>query len=155
MWGAAERSGNAVVDLVPLAAIKLTDREKDYAVVGELARRMQRPEDQLRFSRSARDLLELARWHADLLAQARQQRPALAAIERDRDGLEEALDRERRELMRINETRLQGHERAAAAWAAAWTKLQREVDSMPLPAAHRVLCDRAATMLPFQPSAER
>ncbi len=155
MWGVAERSGSAVVDLVPLAAIKLTDREKDYAVVGELARRMQRPEDQLRFSRSARDLLELARVRPELLAPATQQRPALAAIERGRDALEEALDRERRELMRANEARLQGYERAAAPWAAAWTKVQREVDAMPLLAAHRVLCERAAPMLPGQPTKER
>jgi hypothetical protein len=155
MWGTAERSGVAVVDLVPLAAIKLTNREKDFAVVGELARRMPRPEDQLRFSRSARDLLELARLHPELLAQARQQRPELAAVERGRDALEEALDRERRELMRANEARLQRYERAAATWAAQWTKVQREVDSMALPTAHGVLCERAAPMLPFQPAEEQ
>lgn len=33
MWQAAATSGNVVVELVPLAAIKLTNREKDYAVV--------------------------------------------------------------------------------------------------------------------------
>src|SRR6185436_10598817 len=38
MWEEAEATGNVVVDVEPLAALKLTNREKDYAVVGELAR---------------------------------------------------------------------------------------------------------------------
>jgi hypothetical protein len=154
MWSAAERTGDPVVGLVPLAAIKLTNRERDYAVVGELARRMDRVEDQLRFSRSARDLLDLAREHPDLLARAAAQRPSLAAVPRGRDALEEALDRERRELMRANEARLARYAAAATAWAAAWTTVQREVDTLPLAAAHERLCARAASLLPFAPAAE-
>ena len=59
MWNSAERTGSAVVGIVPLARIKLTNRDKDYAVVGEIARLMRDPADQLRFSRSARDLIDL------------------------------------------------------------------------------------------------
>ena len=54
MWREAEQTGDPVVGLEPLAALKLTDREKDYAVVGELARRMTDPRSQLRWSRSSR-----------------------------------------------------------------------------------------------------
>jgi len=46
--------------------MKLTDRERDYAVIGELARIMPDPADQLRFSRSARDLIVLAEKHPEL-----------------------------------------------------------------------------------------
>jgi len=38
IWGEAESTGNEVIGLEPLAALKLTNRDKDYAVVGELAR---------------------------------------------------------------------------------------------------------------------
>jgi hypothetical protein len=46
IWGTAQASGTAVVGLEPLAALKLTNREKDYAVVGELARLMTDPRAQ-------------------------------------------------------------------------------------------------------------
>ncbi len=151
MWLAAERSQNDVVDVVPLAAIKLTNREKDYAVVGDLARLMHDPADQLRFSRSARDLLELAKLHPQLLQAATAERPALLAIPQGRDALEEALDRERRVLMRTNEERLQHYQRAAERWAAVWTDVQREVSGLPLSAAHQRIAQRADGLLPFRP----
>jgi hypothetical protein len=43
IWDEAEATGSAVVAPEPLAALKLTNREKDYAVVGELARLMTEP----------------------------------------------------------------------------------------------------------------
>jgi hypothetical protein len=148
MWTSAARTGSAVVDLVPLARIKLTNREKDYAVVGDLARLMPDPADQLRFSRSARDLIELARARPDLLAAVVGERPALAAVARGRAVLEEALDRERRALMRANEERLQRYQQAAAAWAAAWIDVAREVEGWPLRSAHEHIVRRATALLP-------
>lgn len=148
MWNSAERTGRAVVDLVPLARIKLTNRDKDYAVVGDLARLMRDPADQLRFSRSARELIELARARPDLLAAIVGERPALAAVALGRDALEEALDRERRALMRTNEERLQRYQQAAAAWAAVWTDVAREVEGWPLRRAHEHLVRRATPLLP-------
>jgi hypothetical protein len=148
MWETAASTGSPVVDVVPLASIKLTNREKDYAVVGDLARLMHNPADQLRFSRSARDLMELARLHPELLAAAIGDRAALAAIALGRDGLEEALDRERRQLMRANEERLQRYQQATAAWSAAWSEVCREVSGLALRRAHRHLVERATTLLP-------
>jgi hypothetical protein len=153
MWAAAERTANAVVDLVPLAAIKLTNREKDYAVVGELARAMRDPRDQFRFSRSAIDLLELARRHPDLAAAAIAGRPALASLAAGRDALEAALDHERRILMRANEERLARYQVAAKAWATAWPAVQRAIAGRDLRAAHAELVQRASNVLPFQPGA--
>jgi hypothetical protein len=43
--------------------MKKTNREKDYAVIGELARRIPEVSGQLALSRSARDLLRLADTH--------------------------------------------------------------------------------------------
>jgi hypothetical protein len=151
MWDEAEASGNAVVGLEPLAALKLTNREKDYAVVGELARRMADPLSQLLFSRSSRDLIALAREHPGALSEATRRRPLLAWIADGRDALEEALDRERRRLMRENEERLARYQAAAERWAALWPALQRECSGLPLPAAHRLLVSRAEGVLPYQP----
>lgn len=148
MWASAERSGSAVVELVPLARIKLTNRDKDYAVVGELARLMRDPADQLRFARSARELIELSMAHPDLLAATTAERPALAAVPLGRDALETALDRERRALMRVHEERLQRYQQAAAGWAAVWTDVAREVEGWPLRRAHAHLVQRATSLLP-------
>lgn len=55
------------VGLRDLAELKKTNREKDYAVIGDLARRMTDVTDQLLYSRSARDLETLAADRAELL----------------------------------------------------------------------------------------
>lgn len=150
MWTTAADSGDAVVALVPLAAIKLTNREKDYAVVGELARAMREPRDQFRYSRSALDLIELARRHPELVAEATARRAALSALAHGRDALEVALDHERRSLMRENELRLAVYQRAAAGWASIWSSVQRDLEGAPLREAHGEMVRRAAGVLPFR-----
>ncbi len=152
MWEAAEATGNDVVDPEPLAAMKLTNREKDYAVVGELARLMPDPRSQLLYSRSSRDLIELADEHPAALAEAIRQRPLLARIAEGREVLEEALDRERRALMRINEERLARYQAAVEDWVKLWPDVQREMEGLSLLDAHRLLTARAEGVLPFEPS---
>lgn len=151
MWAGAERTGDPVVGLEPLAAIKLTDREKDYAVVGELARRMADVRAQLLWSRSSRDLIALAAAHGALLGTLLDRRPALREVARGREALDEALDRERRGHMRANEERLDCYRAAAAAWAASWPEVQREIGARPLAEAHAIVCRRAEGVLPFAP----
>jgi hypothetical protein len=151
MWEEAEATGDDVVGLEPLAAMKLTNREKDYAVVGELARRMPGPLSQLLYSRSGRDLIQLARDHPAALAEARRHRPLLNRIAEGRDVVEEALDRERRTLIHANEERLARYQAAATAWAAAWPSVQRELATLPLAEAHRLLVARAEGVLPYAP----
>jgi hypothetical protein len=140
-----------VIGLPPLAALKLTNRERDYAVVGEIARRMTDPADQFAFSRSARDLTALAARFPGLVAPARAKRPALAAIAHGQAPLEAALDHERRELMRANERRLQRYIVACAAWEAGWVELSRELAGLPLFVAHARLVERASGVLPESP----
>lgn len=151
MWARAERERDPVIALVPLAAIKLTDREKDYAVVGELARAMPEPLDQIRFSRSAKDLIALSERYPDLVAKVRQVRPALDGIAGGREALEEALDKERRSLMRVNEARLAGYQRSGKAWAGGWTRLAESMARLPLRDAHALMVERALGVLPFGP----
>jgi hypothetical protein len=43
LWRDADASGSDVVAVEPLVLMKMTMREKDYAVIGELARRLEDP----------------------------------------------------------------------------------------------------------------
>ncbi|HEX7183414.1 MAG TPA: hypothetical protein VF756_16395 [Thermoanaerobaculia bacterium] len=151
MWEEAEVTGNDVVGLEPLAAMKLTNRDKDYAVVGELARLMDDPLPQLLYSRSSRDLVKLGEEHPAALAEAIRQRPLLARIAEGREALEEALDRERRMLIRANEERLARYQAAAEGWAKLWPDVQRQVEGLSLLNAHRLVTSRAQGVLPFEP----
>jgi hypothetical protein len=151
LWRDADAAGSDVVRLEPLALMKMTAREKDYAVIGELARRMADPRAQLRYSRSSRDLSMLAAEHPEALADAIGARPLLARIADGRDAVEEALDRERRALMRADEERLGRYRAAAEAWASVWPDLSRRIAPLDLRDAHRIVTARAEGVLPFAP----
>lgn len=151
MWEEAEATGDDVVSPEPLAALKLTNREKDYAVVGELARLMTEPRQQFLYSRSSRDLMHLAEAYPAELEEAVRHRPLLAHIAEGREALEDALDRERRALMHANEERLARYQAAAEAWAGVWQAEQRQTESLSLLDAHRLLVSRAEGVLPFNP----
>lgn len=140
-----------VIDLRRLAELKKTNRERDYAVIGELARRFQEPRDRLLFDRSARDLTELAAQFPALVSQLSEQRPVLAVIAQGRDALEAALDAERRILMRRNEERLARYVTQARQWYQAWPSIEREIAGLPLRAAHQIVQHQAAQFLPMQP----
>ena len=137
------------LSLLDLVRVKMTDREKDWPMVGELARRLQAPRDRLLHSRSARDLLDLARDFPALIAEVLPLRPALARLEQGRDALEAALDAERRARMRENEERLARYETAAARWALAWPQTEHALAGRPLAEAHAVMVQRALAVLPF------
>jgi len=148
LWREQENAPVPCVDVRRLADIKKTNREKDYAVIGELARQLTNPTDQFLYSRSAIDLQQLAAAHPDHLQSLRVQRPLLALISQGRDQLEAALDAERRALIHANEVRLARYEEAAARWAAAWPTLEATILDLDLPAAHERLYQRAAALLP-------
>lgn len=135
--------------LKELAEMKKTNREKDYAVIGELARFMEKPEDQLLYSRSARDLMKLAKQHPVLANTLVARRPALNALPKGRDALEAALDAERREMIHANEQRLESYMRVASSWADAWPKIARAMEGLSLHDAHHVMVERAEKLLPL------
>jgi len=152
LWTQAEAEAKPVpfTDVITLVELKKTNRERDYAVIGELARLIDDPAECLLQSRSARDLIALARETPDLLDQLVSKRAVLRHVHDGRDRLEVALDAERRELMHANERRLQSYMDAAQAWLAAWPKINAEVADMPLREAHAALVAHAKGRLPFQ-----
>ncbi len=132
-----------------LVEMKKTNREKDYAVIGELARIMTDPDDRLLCSRSARDLMALAREYPGRVDALATQRPVLHAVHDGLEALETALDAERRQLIHANEQRLARYMTAAERWAEAWPSVAAEIDGKPLPVAHRIVCRHAEDLLPF------
>ncbi len=141
-------------DVSTLARMKMTEREKDWAVIGELARLMADPADQLLCSRSAIDLLGLVLAHPGLAASIAERRPALREAGRGRRALQAALDAERAEAMEADERRLQGYAAASRAWAGIWPALEAEVSALGLLEAHRRIVLRAAGVLPFAVTSE-
>jgi hypothetical protein len=151
LWADAREQDLPVVGIEPLARIKRTNREKDYAVIGELARLMTDVRDRLRHSRSARDLLGLAARHPLEVQALADERPALQAIPEGREALEVALDAERRALMRANEDRLAIYVRAASAWVEHWKQIAGELAAVPLQVAHARMVKAAEDVLPVDP----
>lgn len=151
IWRDAEGQKIPVVAPEPLAALKQTNREKDYAVIGELARLMREPRSQLLYSRSARDLIRLAEKHSELVQTLLEARPLLGRIADGRDELERALDAERRTLVRKNEERLAVYRGATHQWMRLWPRLSDEITDLPLLEAHRIVVARAEGVLPYVP----
>jgi hypothetical protein len=151
LWKEQEGRELPFVNVRQLAELKKTNREKDYAVIGELARLMTEPRDKLLYSRSARDLINLAETHPRLILELAAIRPVLSAIHEGRSRLEEALDAERRSLMHANEERLKTYLKAAEKWAETWTSVAKEIAGLPLAQAHEVVAYRADAVLPSYP----
>jgi hypothetical protein len=153
IWREQEGRAVPVIDLPDLALLKMTNRDKDYPVIGEIARRVADVCGRLLLSRSPRDLVALASAAPELARSAQAQRPLLAlAIQADRDALEAALDAERRAYMRLNEQRLARYLSAASAWKEAWTALSATWADQELPAAHAAMVAAANRLLPRAPA---
>ncbi|HAK97133.1 MAG TPA: hypothetical protein DCM87_19625 [Planctomycetes bacterium] len=148
VWRDADGQEAPFLGAMDLAEAKKTNREKDYAVIGELARKMTTAESRLLYSRSARDLIALAELHPDAMRRAAERRPALAAVAQGRETLEAALDVERRRLIRANEERLAKYMDAAEPWAALWPELSRQMAGRSLSEAHTMMVERADAALP-------
>ncbi len=155
LWREQEAGGDPnlpvpTIDLRRLAELKKTNRERDYAVIGELARLQNDVKAQFSLSRSARDLMELAAENPEYVAQMAPQRPVLSVINEGRDALEAALDAERRILMRKNEERLAHYAAGMADWQRNWLALEREMAALPLRSAHQLMVKAAEKLLPMQ-----
>lgn len=149
LWAESGAGDIPIVGVRDLIELKKTNREKDYPIIGDLARLLSNPLDRMLQSRSAQDLLRMAEEHPAALAEALSRRPALAAVGRGRDALEAALDAERRGLMRANEARLAAYLEAARPWSALWPVVEREIAGLPLGAAHGIVVRMAEGVLPF------
>jgi hypothetical protein len=154
IWAAAEGRDVPFADAVSLAEMKKTDREKDYPVIGELARRTGSVEAEMLLSRSALDLIRLKREHPDTARALSARRPLLAQIGEDRRTAAAALDAEKLDLILANEERLAKFASAAQRWRDAWPDLDARLAGQPLPAAHAAVLAAARGVLPESPDAD-
>jgi hypothetical protein len=151
LWNESEGKHPPFTNMRLLAEMKKTNREKDYAVIGELARRMENPRDVFLYSRSARDIVELAGACPDILLEIKEHRELLAKLPCSIDELEKELDAERRKLMHANEERLLKYGNASRKWAGKWAEMQNLINGKPLTEAHRIILENAEGVLPCNP----
>lgn len=120
-------------------------------MIGELARKLASGR-QLIYGRSARDLITAASENPEAVRRLEIERPLLRlALLGARDALEDALDKERRLLMRTDENRLAAYSLAAREWQAQWPSLQTSLQGMSLNEAHLKIAHAAEGVLPFSP----
>lgn len=143
----AETEAPPVVDIETLVLLKQTQRAKDYAVIGELARRLP-PERELELTTDPDRILALAPSFPE------SHRPtARAALARDRQEVVRTLAVEIDELQRSDQVRLAAYERAAEPYLAAVRGLGR--NQLALPQGHRRLVELAEALLPTVPEEAR
>lgn len=136
------------LNAVDLIETKKTNREKDYAVIGALAETITDVSNRLLYSRSARELIELAAQYPENAARVAKKRPVLTLIPGGLEGLEAALDAERRKFMHANESRLALYMAAAEKWAQIWPGVSRKIADIQLEDAHVAMVDAAKSILP-------
>ena len=151
LWDEQKTKEVPFVDAKVLADLKKTNREKDYPVIGELARLMSDPRDQFMYSRSARDLIGLAERYPQLLRELESYRAILSHVSSGLDALQTALDEERRTLIRENENRLLTYTKVAQEWQKKWHEVEIKVRGLPLIEAHDIIVSEALNVLPFNP----
>jgi len=139
---ADEASALPVVDVESLIRMKQTQRAKDYAVIGELARRLP-PDLELALTTDPDRIVELAGEHG-----AGSSRPAVrAALEgRGRLAVVLALAEETDRLQQLDRERVERHQQASAEYRQAMRSLGR--DALRLPEAHARLVELADRLLP-------
>jgi hypothetical protein len=132
-----------VVDVETLICMKQTQRAKDYAVIGELARRLP-PERELELTTDPDRILELApRFPGS------RRRAALAALGGDRRAIVLAVAEEVDDLQQRDRERLVRYERAAKPFLSAVAALDR--GDLALPEGHARLVELAERLLPVDP----
>lgn len=72
-----------------------------------------------------------------------------------RNVVEQSLDIERREMMRINEKRLQSYMESAERWLGVWAAVHAETKGLSLLDAHKIIIEKASSVLPFNPNADK
>lgn len=152
LWLEQAGSDLPFVDAPRLAELKKTNREKDYAVIGELARKMPRIEDRFLYSRSARDLVALRNQHPEFIPLLKDRRPLLNSLGEPVEKIEELLDAERRVLMHAYEKRLAAYSRLMVRWHERWPELARRISGLALREAHRMVVEDALVHLPQEVS---
>ncbi len=148
LWAKVAAGAPEFVDLETLALLKHTDREKDYVILGEIARKISDLKEMLKYSRSAIDIINTWELKPDIVESLFEARPVLKLSEKGREALEVGLDAERRTLMRINTERLLKYKEASSEWARAWPQVLLKVNGLSLMDAHKTMVTEAEKSLP-------
>lgn len=154
LWTRVEAEGSEkVVSKAELAALKLTNREKDYVVIGELARGIEIEAEALRYSRDPQQIRALLSRNPGLLSVLKTVRPGIAGAlgtPNEVEQLEEQLDKERRVHMRLNTRRIESYMAAAQNFQTEYVKLASQLGSLALLLQHQLLVDTAKRNLPYE-----
>jgi hypothetical protein len=145
---AGSAGGPHVVAVEPLIRMKRTQRAKDYAAIGELARLLP-PERELELTTDPDRVVALAAEHG-----RGSRRPAVRAARagEGRDAVVVALAREADRFQQADRDRLLRYELAAADYLRAARGLR--LATLDLPAAHARLLELAEELLPRTPPGE-
>jgi hypothetical protein len=150
IWREQEGRDPPFLGVRDLIEQKKSLRARDHFVLGELARHLVDPRERILESRSPEDLITLAQQHPGLMAELVPRRPLLGLIHAGERRLVIALAEEQLDLVAADRRRIEAYERAAEPWAASWLAIERNLAGLPLREAHRVMVQRAETVLPFQ-----
>jgi hypothetical protein len=134
-----------VVDVETLIRMKRTQRAKDYAVIGELARRLD-PDGEIELTTDVDRILELAPSHGE-----GSQRPAVRAAYEGapRERVVELLAREIDALQLRDRERLRPFQEAATVYLEAFRRLG--LGRMPARQSHSRVVELAEELLPRRP----
>jgi hypothetical protein len=131
------------IDLESLIRMKQSQRDKDYAVIGQLASRLP-PAREILLTTDPDRLLLLAPRYGVSAVRA----PVTAARTGDRDAVVVALARERDALQQADRARLDAYAAAARPFLDEFARLDQR--ALALPDAHGTLCRLAEHTLPVQ-----
>lgn len=155
MWREQEGRDPPFTDALVLLRMKQTARKMDGPVIGELARTLSSPREQILHSRSAHDLLALRTSHPELCRELAGERPAPRAIGQGLPALRLAPGEERFAAMDADDRRSRSYLDASRALAAEWPSLQARSVGIPLRQFHERLATLARACLPTTPDGLR
>ncbi len=138
-------SSLCVLDVESLIRMKRTQRAKDYAVIGELARLLP-PEREIELTTDPDRVIELA----PACGQSSEREAVTCARSGgDREAVAVALAREANAFQEADRARVEVYQRAADAYFREFRKAG--VDRMPLREAHEACLELAGQLLPRNP----
>jgi hypothetical protein len=148
LFSGRDDSPLCVLDVDSLIRMKRTQRAKDYAVIGELARLLS-PQREIEVTTDPDRIIELA-----LACGEASQREAVvrARAGGTREEVSVALAREANAFQQADRTRLEVYQKAADAYFREFRTAG--IDGMPLRDAHRACLELAGQLLPRDPLGE-
>lgn len=152
LWAEAERYEAPVARVPDVIAMKRTQRDKDWPIIGSLADRLDDPQELLLNCIAPQRLTELVEQHQDLARRLAAQRPLLGLVGTVGDRpLREALMMERLDAMDADRERIRRYTQAMEPWTRAWPAWESRLASLSALEANLFLIEQAHVLLPTHP----